>query len=427
MRFVYTIIYLIFLPFLKRKIKQRVAKTQGAQLDFLQYYGHYSQAKRANIIWLHTVSLGESITAQPLIKGILQVFPEHTLLVTNSTASGYVYMQKHLHERILSAYLPFDVPVYLKRFFEHFQPSMGIILETELWPNLLAVCSQRNLPLLLANARMSERSYRGYDRVKWLVKPMLQSFTMLAAQSQADADRFIKLGLPADRAQVVGNLKFELRIPEGTEQAAHVLRQQWGSRPVLVVGSTHEGEETIILAAWKVIKEACPGALLVLAPRHSERFDEVATLCLAQNFHLARVSKDEQATEQTDILLGDVMGKLLSFYAAGNVGFVGGSLTPVGGHNLLEPAAFKKPVLTGPHLHNFIAIRDLLVSKNALTIVNNAEQLAQQVQQLFADHALAEKLGNAAYQVVQENQGATQKHVELLSRLNEHTNTQTHG
>src|SRR3989338_10472961 len=320
MRLIYTIIYIISLPFLLLILKKRVRRTKQAQFRLAECFGYYATPALERSIWLHAVSLGESITAVPLIEAILKNIPDYPLVVTYSTPTADVYMQEHFKDKVIAVYLPVDLPVCFSRFFKHFKPRLGILMEKELWPNLLASCQHYKIPLLLANARLSQRAVERYLKIKNFVRRMLQALTFIAAQTAADATHFEQLGMASNKIGVVGNLKFDLQIPTDTFQRAHDLRLQWGqNRPIFIAGSVHAGEEEIILEAFGSIRKECPDALLVLVPRHPERFLKVAKLCEQQNFKLARISQHPLIDRDTAILLGDVTGQLLPIYAAGDV------------------------------------------------------------------------------------------------------------
>lgn len=418
MRALYTFILYLLLPWYSYHRYRKAKGTPGAKPRLGEYFGHYPLPPQQKTLWLHAVSLGESITATPLIKQLLRVYPTLPLVVTNTTPSGSLYIEKTFGREVINVFLPVDIPFFLRRFLQYFNPVLGVIIETELWPNLLAVCASRQVPLMLANARLSEKSFAGYRRIKNTSKRMLSAFSKVAAQSPNDGERFVSLGLPSDRLEIAGSLKFELNDAEAVLPQAEALRLKWGKdRLVWVVGSTHKGEDELILQAFANVKRALPNALLVLVPRHSERFESVAALCLQQGFVIARVSENQFITPDVDIVIGDVMRQLLKLYAAGDVAFVGGSLVPVGGHNLLEPAVFAKPVLTGPHLRNFASIKGLLLANNSLTIVHNSTELAQTVITLFQHPDQLRQLGENAKKTALANRGALKRHLAIIESL----------
>ena len=290
-------------------------------------------------------------------------------------------------------------------------------METELWPNLLHCTRARNIPILLANARLSEQSLRGYRRIAiaQLTREMLANISCVAAQSSADSERFVALGLDRKKLLVTGNIKFDLNIPPDLIDAGKALHAQWGDRPTLIAASTHEGEESIVLSAFNTIRQKHPTALLILVPRHPDRFEKVARLCQSSGLNIVRRSLNQEPNQHTDILLGDTLGECRLFYAASDIAFVAGSLVPVGGHNLIEPAAMGLPIITGHYLHNFTAVSQLLQSANALITVDSAQSLADAVTHLLEDKAERDAMGQRAFQVSVENTGAIEKHLQWIA------------
>jgi 3-deoxy-D-manno-octulosonic-acid transferase len=372
-------------------------------------------------IWVHAVSVGESIAAAPMIRALLQRYPTLPITVTCMTPTG----SERIHAlfanepRIQHCYLPYDLPCAAKRFLDRVQPKLAVIMETELWPNHIHQCAQRGIPVALANARLSERSARGYGRFAKLTGPMLAEMSLFAVQTEAEAQRFRDLGARAQTVDVTGSIKFDLTIAPQLLKRAAELRGQWQAqeRPVWIAASTHEGEDEVVLAAHRQLLASHPDALLILVPRHPERFNPVFELCRQQGFATVRRSMGEPVTAQTTVLLGDTMGELLFLYALADSAFVGGSLVPNGGHNLLEPAALAKPVLSGPHLFNFLEIAAQLRSAGALQEVEDAESLALAVQRLFELPRDAQRMAEAGLKVMRSNQGALQRLLDGLGRL----------
>ena len=317
------------------------------------------------------------------------------------------------------AWLPWDTPGAVRRFLDHFQPSAGVLMETEVWPNIAAACHARGIPLALANARLSERSAKGYGRFTKLTRPMLTEMSLFAVQTEAEAQRFRNLGAREETVEVTGSIKFDLTIDPALLQRAAGLRAQWQAqeRPVWIAASTHDGEDEVVLAAHRQLLTRHPDALLILVPRHPERFNAVFELFRQQGFATVRRSTGEPVTAGTSVLLGDTMGELLFLYALADSAFVGGSLGPNGGHNLLEPAALAKPVLSGPHLFNFLEIAAQLRSAGALQEVEDAEGLAVAVQRLFELPRDAQRMAEAGLNVMRSNQGALQRLLDGLGRL----------
>jgi 3-deoxy-D-manno-octulosonic-acid transferase len=372
-------------------------------------------------IWVHAVSVGESIAAAPMIRALLQRYPQLPITVTCMTPTGSERIQALFanEPRIQHCYLPYDLPCAAKRFLERVQPKLAVIMETELWPNHIHQCARRGIPVALANARLSERSAKGYGRFGKLTQPMLAEMSLFAVQTEAEAQRFRDLGARSQTVEVTGSIKFDLTIDPALLQRAAELRAQWQAqeRPVWIAASTHEGEDEVVLAAHRQLLANHPDALLILVPRHPERFNPVFELCRQQGFATVRRSTGDPVTAQTSVLVGDTMGELLFLYALADSAFVGGSLVPNGGHNLLEPAALAKPVLSGPHLFNFLEIAAQLRSAGALQEVEDAEGLALAVQRLFELPRDAQRMAEAGLKVMRTNQGALQRLLDGLDRL----------
>jgi 3-deoxy-D-manno-octulosonic-acid transferase len=372
-------------------------------------------------IWVHAVSVGESIAAAPMIRALLQRYPQLPITVTCMTPTGSERIKALFVEepRVQHCYLPYDLPCAAKRFLDQVRPKLAVIMETELWPNHIHQCARRGIPVALANARLSERSARGYARFPKLTRPMLGEMSLFAVQTEAEAERFRQLGARTDTVEVTGSIKFDLTIDPQLLESASALRRQWQAveRPVWIAASTHEGEDEVVLAAHQRLLASYPDALLILVPRHPERFDSVAQLCEREGFATVRRSSAQPVTAQTSVLLGDTMGELLFLYALADSAFVGGSLVPNGGHNLLEPAALAKPVLSGPHLFNFLEIAAQLRAAGALQEVEDAESLALAVQRLFELPRDAQRMAEAGLKVMRSNQGALQRLLDGLGRL----------
>jgi len=370
-------------------------------------------------IWLHAVSVGEAIAAAPLVRALLARHPGLPITVTCMTPTGSARIQALFGNRVQHCYLPYDLPGCVRRFLHHVQPALAIIMETELWPNYLHQCSQRGIPVVLANARLSERSARGYARFPRLTRPMFASLAWIAVQSEAEAARFRALGARAERTSVTGSIKYDLHPDPAIPARAAALREQWSftARPVWIAASTHAGEDEIALAAHRQILAQRPDALLILVPRHPERFDPVWQLCRTQGFDAIRRSDECAVTTQTQVLVGDTMGELLFYYALADVAFVGGSLIPRGGHNLLEPAALGKPVLSGPHVFNFLDIAQRLRDAGALVDVSDAQTLSTALLSLWADPTRARAMRAAGLDVLAANQGALARLLDGVEKL----------
>lgn len=364
--------------------------------------------------WVHAVSVGESLAALPLIRALVARHGVGRVLVTTMTPTGSQRVREALGEQVLHTYLPYDLPGVVARYLERMRPRRVVVMETELWPNLYRALARRGVPLVVANARLSPRSFRGYGRVRGFATSVLSDCTEVAAQSEADAERFRQLGAP--RVSTMGNIKFDLAVPEAQVQLGRSLREALGQRPVWIAASTHEGEEEAALAAHRELRKSLPDAALILVPRHPQRFDGVAKLVATADFSCARRRSWGGEALAADVLLGDSMGEMFAYFAAAQIAFVGGSLVPVGGHNVLEPAALGLPVLFGPQMHNFIAARDLLLGENAAEQVADAGQLAAALLRLLQDPAGRDAMGDAGRRAVVANRGALQKLLTLLER-----------
>jgi 3-deoxy-D-manno-octulosonic-acid transferase len=416
MRYLYTVIFYLCVPAILLRLLYRSIRMPAYRRRIPERFGWIP--KQQHGIWLHAVSLGEAIAATPLIKALLERYPNESLLVTNMTPTGSNYIRQTFGQQVSNTYVPYDLPTAVKRFLQTVRPRLAIMMETELWPNLFQYCSKANIPILIANARLSARSAKGYAKIKPLVKIMLQKVNTVACQTQADAQRFIDLGLPSAKALVVGNIKFDLHLPHDLSEQAHKLRTTWGGdRPIWIAASTHEGEETIVLQAFAKVKSMLPDCLLLLVPRHPERFKTVSEMCRKLGHKIALRSTGQDVEQDTSILIGDTMGELKLLYACSDLALVGGSLVPIGGHNLLEPAAVGIPALTGPFNHNFIEVNRLLQGAGVVKQIAGVDDLAQQVVELLSDSEKRQTLGAKAQQLVAENKGAVQKHIQLIERL----------
>lgn len=416
MRYLYTLLFYLALPYVFIRLWLRSLRAPEYRKRLGERLGYYP-IKLDKCIWVHAVSVGETIAAIPLIKAIKSTYPNTPILVTNMTPTGAARVKTAFGDSVIQAYIPYDLPDAVTRFLNAMHPVAAIIMETELWPNLLAACRKKNIPICLVNARLSAKSAQGYGRIASLTREMLQNINVIAAHGQADAQRFIDLGAPKDHVVVTGNIKFDLELPQDLLSKCEALRATLGQqRFIWIAASTHEGEEEVVLAAHKKLREKNPQALLILVPRHPNRFDAIAKLS-EQSFVTKRRSQQQTCTAETAVYLGDTMGELLLMYGAADVAFVGGSLIPRGGHNMLEPGALEKAVLTGPHLFNFAEISDLFVSAQALTKVTNAESLADQLVMLMQNPNERMQMGQRARSVVDANRGALAKQLAVVNKL----------
>jgi 3-deoxy-D-manno-octulosonic-acid transferase len=369
-------------------------------------------------IWIHAVSVGEVQAAQSLIAQLRKRHPRYGILLTTVTPTGAARARLLFGDRVHLRYVPLDLPGSVKRFFDRVQPKLAMILETELWPNLYRECGRRGVPLVLASARISPRSVSKYRRLVSLFRKTLSHGIVIAAQSESDAERFQSIGATTGRTHVTGNIKFDFQPPEGIEAQGRLWRERHApGRPIWVAGSTHEGEEAIVLDAHRKVVERFPNALLVLVPRHPQRFEGVRDLLVKRHERAANRSSGAPISASTNVLLGDTMGELMTFYAAADVAFVAGSLVPIGGHNLLEPASVGRPVLTGPNNFNGEEIAKLLVDAGAAVVVTNTGELAHAVKGLLDDANLRSVMGAAGRAVLDANRGALDRLLALVDPL----------
>lgn len=420
-RTLYTALFYLGLPLVAIRLWLRARKAPAYAKRIGERFTLGMPTLQPGGIWVHAVSVGESIAAAPMIRALLERYPALPITVTCMTPTGSERIQALFanEPRIQHCYLPYDLPCAAARFLDRVQPRLAVIMETELWPNHIHQCAKRGIPVALANGRLSQRSAKGYGRFSKLTAPMLAEMSLLAVQTEAEAQRFRDLGARPESVEVTGSIKFDLTIDPQLLQRATELRSQWQAqdRPVWIAASTHEGEDEVVLDAHRRLLANHPDALLILVPRHPERFNSVFELCQREGFATVRRSTGANVDAQTRVLLGDTMGELLFLYALADSAFVGGSLVPNGGHNLLEPAALAKPVLSGPHLFNFLDIAAQLREAGALAEVDDAEGLAVEVQRLFELPRDAQRMAEAGLAVMRRNQGALQRLLDGLARL----------
>ncbi|MEH6502868.1 MAG: lipid IV(A) 3-deoxy-D-manno-octulosonic acid transferase [Cycloclasticus sp.] len=410
MRLVYSTLLYLLSPFLLLRLLIRGRKSPAYLNRWGERFGFYKKPQPEGVIWFHTVSVGEAEAAFPLIERVAEHYPETPLLVTTTTPTGSARVKAFLGHRVHHVYLPYDTPGAMSRFYRRFKPQIAVILETEIWPNMLHQARRRGVPSLIVNARLSEKSARGYARFGTFISSVLADITHVCAQTKTSADRFVSLGLDARNISVPGNIKFDMEIPPHFHEQAEVIRRDWfQQRPSWIAASTHDGEDEKVLAAFLEIKKQLPNTLLVLVPRHPERFDGVAKLCEKKGFTVTRRSEQKSTSVNTDVFLLDTLGELKLYYATVDIAFVGGSLVPTGGHNMLEPAALSVPVLFGPHVHNFTEISERLLSKRAAIRVIDEQALAQEVIQLLQHSEKRDQMGSAGHSFVEHNRGAVNK------------------
>lgn len=367
-------------------------------------------------VWVHAVSLGEVVAATPLLESLLA--KRYRVLVTTMTPSGSERVLATFADRVQHQYVPYDLPWCLKRFFKQIKARVGVIMETELWPNLINQAKLAHVPLALVNARLSDKAFSHYRKVQFFFKPILKQFDIIGAQSALDALRYIELGAPSPRVQMLGNMKFDMKIPVLDSEKTAQFKQAWGdTRPVLIAASTHEGEEALLLTRLVQLKAGMGDMILLIAPRRPERFHQVYELSQKHGFRTAKRSQPETITPDTDVVVLDCLGELLSFYHLSDYAFVGGSLVPVGGHNVLEPIALKVPVFCGPFMQNSKAIcTDLKVAK-AIQWTDGIDALSDAILTMHQNPTqCATQVVNASA-VLEANQGTVLRYMEVIETL----------
>ncbi|QPK65561.1 lipid IV(A) 3-deoxy-D-manno-octulosonic acid transferase [Methylomonas sp. LL1] len=417
MRRLYTLLFYVGLPAVLLRLYWRGFKAPEYRRRWQERLGFYNKESGQPVVWFHCVSVGEAEAAFPLIRLMQAEHPGQRFLVTTTTPTGSARVSDVLADRVEHVYLPYDVQLVLARFFEHFRPKMAVFMEKEIWPNLFAQCAERQIPLFVINARLSARSARAYLKIPALVKPALQCVTQIATQTEEDRLRFIEIGAVAERVTTLGNIKFDLAIDNSVIAAGQTLKQQsFTGRFVWIVASTHQGEEEQLLQVFAQLKQRIPQILLMIAPRHPERFQNVKKLCLDQGLRVVMRSENQPVAENVDVYIADSMGELKMLYAAADAAFVGGSLVPVGGHNVLEPALVGVPVLFGPQMFNFKEIAERILAEEAAVQCRNLDQIAETLSRIHADVGYRSKLTAKAKAFVLRNQGATRRIADLLSR-----------
>ena len=411
-RFAYTLALYALLPGALWHLAWRARREPAYLRDVPERFGYYRQAQPAEpVIWLHAVSVGEAHAAAPLIRALQENHPDHRVVLTHTTPTGRDAARALFGEGVLRCYLPYDFPGAVARFLAHFRPRVGILMETEIWPNLIHACHARDVPLYLVNARLSEKSWRRYRRFRRLTRATLHQLAGIAAQGADDAQRLRELG--ASTVRVAGNLKFDVAAPAHQVELGRHWRATWGARPVLLAASTRAGEEALLLDALARI--AIPELLLVIVPRHPQRFDEVAALIERSGFRGSRRTAGVAPDARIQVLLGDSMGEMFAYYAACDVAFIGGSLLPFGAHNLIEACAVGKPVLLGPSTYNFGEAAAGAIAAGAALQVKDADHLMEEAQRVLRGPAIAARMAEAARAFSQTHQGATRRVLEMLN------------
>lgn len=415
MQFLYTLLLYLIQPAIWLRLLWRSRKTPAYRKRLLERYGFCKGKVSAGGILLHSVSVGETLAAIPLVRALRYYYPDIPITVTTMTPTGSERVVSAFGNNVNHVYLPYDLPCALHRFFGYVKPCLVIVMETELWPNMITYLHKHKIPIVIANARLSERSAQGYHKLGKMIQSVLQRITLIAVQSEEDGERFRALGVKHSHLTVMGSIKFDIAVTPELAAKAVTLRRQWAHhRPVWIAASTHEGEEKIILQAHQKLLKNYPDLLLILAPRHPERFSQVCQLTEQMSFNYVTRTSGQIPNSNTQVIIGDTMGELMLFYGISDLAFVGGSLIERGGHNPLEPAAHAIPVLMGPHTFNFKDICNKLKQADALIMVNDRDSLVNRISELLNDRQYCQRIGHAASEVLHQNQGALAR---LLTKL----------
>ena len=412
MRTLYTLLLYAALPWILARLWWRGRREPGYRTDIAERFGHSELTPRAKLLWVHAVSVGEARASAPLVHALQREYPDHDVLVTCLTATGRDTVKQVFGESVLLAWLPYDYPGALRRFLEHFRPRLAVMMETEIWPNLMQACRAYGVPVLLANARMSKRSARAYQRLAGLSRPAFAALAAACAQGPADARRLRLLG--AGEVSVAGSLKFDIEPDPAKAQEGRDFKASLRGRPVLLLASTREGEEEALLAQCLTLGE---DTLIALVPRHLQRFDAVAAIAARMGLSVARRSLGEAPHAGCRVYLGDTMGEMAFYYALADVAVIGGSFAPLGGQNLIEGCAAGVPVVTGPHMYNFADVTRLAVRAQAALQAGDAAAALAAARALLEDPERRARMGDAGRRLCARHRGATARHLEVCRRL----------
>lgn len=422
LRHLYSLALILAVPFMLLRLLVKSLSIRGYRENIGQRFGKISlpeaAAEEAPKIWIHAVSVGETVAAAPLVRALLNLQPRPVIVFTCTTPTGADRARALFTDSVIHSYSPYDLGFVMRRFLTRVKPDLLVIMETELWPNMLHYCQQAGVKVMLANGRLSEKSASGYGKVPGLTRRMLQQIDHIAAQAEADAQRFQALGAPPGNMSVTGSLKFHMESAVDEPSLPPLFESIKGAgRPVIMAASTRDGEEEKVLAGIKPLLHSTPAPLLLLVPRHPERFDKVEKLCLDQGLNVQRRSSAASLNTDTEVLLGDSMGEMLAYYSLADIAFVGGSLVDTGCQNVLEPAALALPVVVGPSQYNFATICSQLQAAGALKTVQNSAGLTQAVGELLENEEARNAMGRAGRAVVEQNQQALPRLLERITDL----------
>jgi 3-deoxy-D-manno-octulosonic-acid transferase len=417
LRLLYSVVLYILIPFVVLRLFFLSMRKPAYRQRIQERFGYVQKRPDSSlpVIWIHAVSVGEVNASKPLVDLIARSYPHYQLLITTMTPTGAEAVHNHFGNKVVHTYIAYDLPDAVHRFILRIKPSLLVVMETEIWPNLFYICRKNNIPVVIANARMSEKSFTGYKRLGGLTCNTLSNVSYVIAQGQADAERLVALGTDRNRIKVSGSIKFDIEFPEAIRVQGALLRKKlFMNRPVWIAASTHGGEEQLILQAFGRIVKQHPDCLLIIAPRHPDRSTMIAELSEQSGFTTVRKSLGQKVDDQVKIYLLDTLGDLPEYYAASDLAFVGGSLIPHGGHNMLEPACLGVPVVTGPHNHNFSDISALLQRNGVAWVVTDTDQLVNRVNLLLTDKKLRDDAGDKGRKLVEANRGSIHRLMEIL-------------
>ncbi len=415
MRLIYTGLLYLLLPILFLRLYWRGFKVPAFRHRWAERLAWYPQPHAQQVMFFHAVSVGEVESIFPLINQLLEQ-QAGNILITTTTPTGSARVQQVLGNKVTHVYLPYDLPILIQRFLNHFKPKLAVMVETEIWPNLFAACAKQAIPLFIINARLSETSYQGYQKLAALTKPALNAVTLIATQTPEDTQRFIAFIADDHKVQTFGNIKFDSQPShELVTQGQNLRSQLFAGRFVWIIASTHKNEEIIFLSIYQQLKATIPQLLLLIVPRNMERFSEVKRLCEKQQLTVVMRTAGQNCEMTTDVYLADTMGELKMLYACADVAFVGGSMVEIGGHNVLEPAALGIPVMFGPYMANFKAIATGVLTAQAALQCQNAQQISENLLMLYQQPDYRQRLARRGREFVQQNQGAVQKIITLLT------------
>ncbi len=417
MRLIYTLLFYLLTPLVFLRLYWKGFKTPEHRKRWKERLAVYQQKYPAHVIWIHAVSVGEAEAVFPLVKRLQQQYPSNQFLVTTTTPTGSARVKEVLADRVTHVYLPYDLPCVVNRFIAIFKPKVAVIMEKEIWPNLFLACTKKNIPVLIINARLSENSAKGYKKIPWLVKPVFDAGVQICTQTEEDRQQFIEIGANESTISVTGNLKFDLIVDDGfTKYAKEVKKQIFADRFVWLVASTHDKEEQIFFDMYSQLKKKIPGLLLLMVPRHPERFEQVRQLAEKIPLKTCMRSTKRPCTLETDVYIADTMGELKMLYGVADICFVGGSMVPVGGHNILEPAAMSAPIMFGPYMLNFKEIAQNVLDLKAAIQCENKQEIIETVIILYTDDEFRNEMTIKAKQFVNNNQGATELTAKIISK-----------